>query len=74
MVDSIEGRRAKCIVVRTGLEWERILLETGKYPDKCEAIDPFTGKPLLIETSPARLTSVGPGHPSRAFSWTLRGK
>ncbi len=74
IIDSIEEKRAKCIVVRTGLQWEIMRLEWGKYPEKCEAIDPFSGKPLLIESAPARLTSVGRGHPSKTISWSLQGK
>jgi len=77
LILQIEKTRASLLVTRAGLEFEKIRAETGRYPDRCETIDPFTGKPLLFESSPARLSTAGPttpGEPSRVHTWTLRGK
>jgi hypothetical protein len=73
----LEKTRAVLLVTRAGLEFERIHTEMGRYPDRCEIIDSFTGKPLLLESGPARLATAGPtvpGEPSRTFIWILRGK
>lgn len=77
-LEILQDVRARCVVLRTGLEWEQIRLRKGKYPEKCDAIDPLTGNPLLVESGPLRLTSVGGQRPKYLdeppISWVLRAQ
>ncbi|HEY3225865.1 MAG TPA: hypothetical protein VGK61_02575 [Planctomycetota bacterium] len=75
-LEFIQDYRAASTVLRTGLEWELIRLRTGKYPERCEVIDPISGKPLLLETVPLGLKSeiTKRHYPQGPISWVLRGK
>jgi len=85
-LDCVQSNRALSTLLHTGLDWERTRIETGKYPDRCETVDPFTGQALVLEEGPRRLTSGGAKGWSlesqgggvtvrgRPLSWVLRGK
>ena len=57
-LERMQMARARCAMVRTGLEWELAKLKTESYPEKCEAIDPLTGTSFRLEEGPARLTGA----------------
>jgi len=83
-LDRVQSNRALSTLLQTGLEWEKMRIETGKYPNRCDTLDPFTGQALLLENDPPRLTSGGAQGWSlesqgggsivrgRPISWTLR--
>jgi len=84
-LDRVQTTRALTTLLKTGLEWEKTRIETGKYPDRCDTLDPFTGQALLLEENPRRLTSrpgfwavesdeIGATVRGRPLSWVLRGK
>jgi len=84
-LDRVQTTRALTTLLKTGLEWEKTRIETGKYPDRCDTLDPFTDQALLLEENPRRLTSrpgfwavesdeIGATVRGRPLSWVLRGK
>jgi hypothetical protein len=75
-MDQIQMNRSLIALIRTGLDWEKVRVETGTYPPQCESLDPCTSAPFLLEAGPQRLTSVtlrGPRFEQR-HSWNLRLK
>ena len=82
LIEYLQTVRAQCVVLRTGIDWEKIRLKTGIYPDTCAAADPISGAPLRIEKDPPRLSSA-PGRQhvigmgwriGESPAWVLRGK
>jgi hypothetical protein len=78
-LDDLQETRALCVVLQTGLEWEKARLENGRYPERCDILDPLTGQPIRLEAGPARLTCAGlktlsSYHGFIGTSWVLRGK
>ena len=78
-LDDLQETRAMCVVLRTGLEWEMARLKDGKYPERCDTLDPLTDKPIQLEAGPARLTCAGlrtmsSYHGFIGTSWILRAK
>jgi hypothetical protein len=69
--------QAQIAVTRTGLAWELEYVTKGRYPypEKIEAIDPFSGKPLSYNVKEGRLYSVGSPYRSNITedrTWLLR--
>lgn len=64
---------ARAAVVRAGLEAERVRRSTGAYPEKIEAVDPATGKPLLYDRAEGRIASAAASK-EEPIEWRLRGR
>lgn len=58
-LERIQTARARCAMIRLGLEWEKARSKTGSYPKVVDAIDPMTGRPFQLEEGPPRLTGAG---------------
>jgi hypothetical protein len=73
-LDRVQVNRSLATLLRTGLEWEKARLESGKYPERCEIIDPCTAAPFVMESSPPRITALVPRGllAQDRHSWTLR--
>jgi hypothetical protein len=67
---------ARLLVVRAGLEAELVRRTTGAYPKEVPGIDPFSGKPLIVDLENGRIASVRPTEsPSdEPTEWRLRAK
>lgn len=68
--------QAQIAVTRSGLAWELEFMTKGRYPERVEVLDPFSGKPLSYNAEEGRLYSVGspymPNTDDR--TWLLRHK
>lgn len=75
-LDHIQMNRSVAALIKTGVEWEKVRIRTGTYPNQCESTDPCTGAPFLLEREPLRLTSLAPRGPryTETHTWILRGK
>jgi hypothetical protein len=65
---------ARLIVVRAGLEAERVRKASGGYPKSVAGTDPFSGKPLIYDLEKGRIASVRPTQDDqdRPTEWRLR--
>lgn len=61
--------QARLAVTRAGLECEIARASDGKYPDRIESMDPFTGQPLLLRDG--KITSAVP-QDTPPIEWKLR--
>jgi len=74
-LERLQQARARCAMVRAGLEWELARVKTGAYPRTCETVDPLTGQPFRVDDGPPRLRgadiemSNGKSEPN---TWVLR--
>ena len=57
-LERLQMARARCAMVKLGLEWELARAKTGAYPKTAEAVDPMTGQAFRLEEGPARLTGA----------------
>ncbi|HKS16912.1 MAG TPA: hypothetical protein VJU16_06340 [Planctomycetota bacterium] len=73
-LDRVQISRAASTLIRTGLDWEKARIDTGKYPERCDVIDPLTGEPLVHDAKLGRLTIKGvEGFGSiQPFHWSFR--
>lgn len=70
--------KAAIAVTRQGLMHEIARLRTGRYPDTCSVIDPFSGEPLVFDPERGVIRSVGSqrlqksGFEDEGLVWPLR--
>lgn len=68
--------QAKLRLVRAGLEMERVRRTAGSYPEATSAIDPFSGKPLVVDLKAGTVALAGPPDKSlpedEPLIWKLR--
>jgi hypothetical protein len=48
-LEAVQEARARCALIRAGLEWEIARASTGAYPKTVEATDPLTGHSFRLE-------------------------
>ena len=66
--------RASMAVTRAGLEAELQRAATGRYPERIDAIDPFTGKPLPFDGSTITTVGIPDKADDEKPAWKLRKK
>jgi hypothetical protein len=71
-LESVTTAEASVAVVRGGLDFERRRRKTGKYPDKVEVRDPFTGTALIYDRNAGMLRSAVSPDAHDPIEWSLR--
>jgi hypothetical protein len=73
-LDNQMNVRASLAVTRAGLEAEIRRASAGAYPERIDAIDPFTGKPLLFDGSAITSAGIPDKVGEEKPAWKLRKK